>query len=172
VKTTSVRASAAASAGVSSSSSQAGTGTGAGEGPSSLSSIYSSSGDARHDYAGGATHVTEVDTAQDKDSRTVFERTAALQESGLLDADPGVYRGATAYRSFAGKDPPPGGSKMSGTQGPIRAPSFVRSSARFDYQVGGGACCVYCVCVLCVLCVCVCVCCRSLLLVCVNYRYV
>lgn len=112
--------------------------TSSGEGSAAtVTTVYSSSGHSRpHVYAGDATHTTEIDTSTDKDARTVLERNIKLQESGVLDQEPNVYRGQAAYRSFVHKDPAQvGNNKMTGTQGPIRAPSFVRSSARFDYQV-------------------------------------
>ena len=101
------------------------------------STVYSSSGDAhRATYSGDATHISEVDTAVEKDSRTILERNMKLQQSGVLDSNPNIYRGQSAYRSFVHQDPSKiGANKYTGTQGPIRAPSFVRSSARFDYQV-------------------------------------
>ena len=92
-----------------------------------------------------------------RDARAILERSIKLQEEGIIDSDPNVYRGQAAYRSFVKKDPAQVGmNKFTGlenkfiltcllkffifgsylrTQGPIRAPSFVRSSARFDYQV-------------------------------------
>lgn len=86
-------------------------------------------------YAGNATHTSEIDTAADRDARAILERSIKMQEEGIIDSDPNVYRGQAAYRSFVKKDPAQAGmNKFTGTQGPIRAPSFVRSSARFDYQ--------------------------------------
>jgi RING finger protein 113A len=87
------------------------------------------------DYAGGATHTTDIDTQTDRDARAVLERNIKLQESGEVDTDPNVYRGLNAYKQYVKKDMAQvGNNKMTGTQGPIRAPSFLRSSIRMDYQ--------------------------------------
>lgn len=84
-------------------------------------------------YAGDATHTSEVDTATDKDARALLEKNIKLNEEGVVGDK--VYRGQAGYKNFIKKDAAQVGSnKHTGTQGPIRAPSFVRSSARFDYQ--------------------------------------
>jgi RING finger protein 113A len=46
------------------------------------------------------------------------------------------YRGQAAYRSFLDRDEAEVQSikKRTGTHGPLRAPTFVRTTARFDYQ--------------------------------------
>jgi len=86
-------------------------------------------------YAGDATYTSEIDTATDRDARAILERSIALNNDGTLDSEPNVYRGQAAYKSFVRKDMAQvGANKVTGTQGPIRAPSFVRSTCRFDYQ--------------------------------------
>ena len=63
-----------------------------------------------HSYSGSdATAVSEVDTAHDRDQRAVLERSG---------------KSTDAIAS----------AKMGGTFGPMRAPSFLRSTSRFDYQ--------------------------------------
>eukprot|EP01039_Chlorochromonas_danica_P011072 gene11072-12331_t len=71
--------------------------------------VYSSSGDAMpHRYAGSeATAEVEIDTAHDRDARSRLEKVDPKKAS--LSKSAGVY-------------------------GPIRAPSFLRSTVRFDYQ--------------------------------------
>lgn len=86
-------------------------------------------------YAGGATHTSEIDTETDRDARAILERAITLNNNGTLDSEPNVYRGQAAYKTFVHKDMAQvGANKVTGTQGPIRAPSFVRSTCRFDYQ--------------------------------------
>jgi len=85
-------------------------------------------------YSGDATHTSEIDTATDRDARAILERQIKLSSEDGGGAG-GEYRGQAGYKSFVKKDlAAVGSNKHSGTQGPIRAPSFVRSSARFDYQ--------------------------------------
>jgi RING finger protein 113A len=47
-----------------------------------------------------------------------------------------VYKGQAGYKDFTGssKGSGSGSGSMKGTQGPVRAPSFVRTTSRFDYQ--------------------------------------
>lgn len=86
-------------------------------------------------YAGDATHTSEIDTDITRDARAILERNIQLNETGILDREPNIYRGQTAYKNFVKKDAAQiGANKFTGTQGPIRAPAFVRSTARFDYQ--------------------------------------
>lgn len=60
-------------------------------------------------YTGGAaTSTTEIDTARDRDARSRLEKTLTAEK-------------VTA-------------SKFTGTQGPLRAPSFLRATTTFDYQ--------------------------------------
>lgn len=52
-----------------------------------------------------------------------------------MDAEPNVYRGQSGYKNFAKVEMHQvGDNKITGTKGPIRAPAFLRSSCRFDYQ--------------------------------------
>jgi len=84
-------------------------------------------------YAGDATHTSEIDTAPDRDARALLEKNIALNKDGTVNDK--LYHGQAGYKNFIQKDAAQvGGNKHTGTQGPIRAPSFVRSSARFDYQ--------------------------------------
>jgi RING finger protein 113A len=86
-------------------------------------------------YSGDATYTTEVDTALDRDARAILERNIKLQDAGILESEPNVYRGQSAYKSYAGKKDMAqvGANKFTGTQGPLRAPAFLRASCRFDY---------------------------------------
>jgi RING finger protein 113A len=71
-----------------------------------VTTVYSSSGSALpHQYAGDATATLEIDTAYDRDARAILDR-------GDKNAK----------------------AKAGGTYGPMRAPSFLRSTCRFDYQ--------------------------------------
>eukprot|EP01041_Mallomonas_annulata_P001106 gene1106-2152_t len=101
-----------------------------------VTTVYRSLRDtAPQSFSGDATHTSEIDTATDRDARAVLERNIKLNEEGILDDDPNVYRGQAGYKNFIKKDiAQVGSNKYTGTHGPIRAPTFVRNSARFDYQ--------------------------------------
>ena len=86
-------------------------------------------------YAGDATATLEIDTEVGRDARSILERNILLNETGVLDDEPNIYRGQAAYKNYVKKDMSQVGSnKFTGTQGPLRAPAFVRTTARFDYQ--------------------------------------
>ena len=88
-----------------------------------------------HKYGGDATATIEIDTSIDRDQRAILERNIKLQEEGIDDDDKGLYKGQAGYTNFIKKDAAQiGGNKQTGTQGPIRAPTFVRTTSRFDYQ--------------------------------------
>lgn len=86
-------------------------------------------------YAGDATATLDIDTEVGRDARSILERNILLNETGVLDEEPNVYRGQAAYKNYIKKDiSQVGANKFTGTQGPLRAPAFVRTTARFDYQ--------------------------------------
>ena len=89
----------------------------------------------------------EDETETDKDNRARRERLLADQQAQQQRPGEGkqqedtyngktLYRGQAAYRSFVEKNEAEAISrnKITGTQGPIRAPAFLRATARFDYQ--------------------------------------
>ncbi|CAN0574429.1 unnamed protein product, partial [Ectocarpus sp. 12 AP-2014] len=85
--------------------------------------------------AGGATHYTEVDTQADRDTRAILEKNIRLNEEGATTDKDGLYHGMAGYKNHIKKDEAQiGGNKHTGTQGPIRAPTFLRATCRFDYQ--------------------------------------
>ena len=55
-------------------------------------------------YSGSATHITEIDTAADRDARAILERNLKLNQDGVLDAEPNIYHGLTAHKSFIKKN--------------------------------------------------------------------
>ena len=78
-------------------------------------------------HAGDATHTSEIDTATDRDARAILERSlqGGEQQHGEKEKGGTVYRGQALVA---------GAAKVKGTQGPIRAPTFLRATTRFDYQ--------------------------------------
>ena len=100
---------------------------------------YQSSGTAApHQYAGGAFATSEIDTSEDRDAHALLERKLALQSSSAeaLTSGQAVYRGLAGYGNFIEKDAVEtlSRNKMTGTHGPLRAPTNVRGICRVDYQ--------------------------------------
>ncbi|KAG5192488.1 hypothetical protein JKP88DRAFT_229990 [Tribonema minus] len=89
---------------------------------------------------GGATDYNESETAMDRDARAILERSIALQaeeggEAGAEGGGPKVYKGQAGYKQHIAKSQSQvAGNKHTGTQGPIRAPQYARTTSVFDYQ--------------------------------------
>eukprot|EP00752_Nemacystus_decipiens_P012961 g11470.t1 len=85
--------------------------------------------------AGGATHYTEIDTKADRDTRAILEKNIRLNDEGATTDKDGLYHGQAGYKNHIKKNEAQiGANKHTGTQGPIRAPTFLRATCRFDYQ--------------------------------------
>jgi RING finger protein 113A len=55
--------------------------------------------------------------------------------AGQTNDDTGIYRGQAFYKNYMPKDPAQiGANKYTGTQGPIRATAYMRSTAVIDYK--------------------------------------
>ncbi|RYG50747.1 hypothetical protein EON67_04700 [archaeon] len=91
-----------------------------------------------HRYGGDAFATTAVDTEHERDARTLLEKKIAMQDAAAaaVTSDVKLYRGSAGYASFVKRDAAEmvAKSKVSGTLGPLRAPSNVRGICRFDYQ--------------------------------------
>lgn len=92
-------------------------------------------------FAGGAFSTNEVDTEVGRDAQSILERNIALKQAGSTEGVEGakLYVGASAYKTFTVKDDltveqARASMKSKGTQGPLRAPAFIRTTAVFDYQ--------------------------------------
>lgn len=84
-------------------------------------------------YAGDATYTSEIDTSTDRDARAILERNMKLT-AGKQIGEETFYQGQAAYKNLVSKTQDQVSSnKVSGTQGPLRAPSFLRATCRFDY---------------------------------------
>lgn len=103
---------------------------------------YAANESSEQSYKGDAQVGHRQDqTDEDTDARARRERVVNEQrEAGRDEEDGGyngktLYRGNGAYRSFIEKDETEAERKNKITgQGPIRAPAFLRATARFDYQ--------------------------------------
>ena len=69
-----------------------------------VTAVFESSRDILpQQYSGGATHYNEIDTAADRDARSILERNLKLQEDAAANGD-NIYRGLGAYKSYNKKD--------------------------------------------------------------------
>lgn len=96
---------------------------------------YASNHSSEQSYRGDAQIGYRQDEAdEDRNSRTVREAGGNEDNEGYNGKT--LYRGQANYRSFIKKDETQTAeskNKVTG-QGPIRAPAFLRATARFDYQ--------------------------------------
>ena len=98
--------------------------------------VFASSRDvAPVEHRGGAFAHQDFDTDKDQDARALLRRKFELQEAGATNDETGLYQGQAGYKSYVKlNEAQIGANKYTGTKGPIRAPSFVRNTCRFDYQ--------------------------------------
>ena len=86
----------------------------------------------------GATATYELDTEFDRDTQATFERAAKLNKELKSQAnDDKIYRGINNYQQFYEKKDTAQGNASSGiarSKGPIRAPTNLRATVRWDYQ--------------------------------------
>jgi RING finger protein 113A len=100
---------------------------------------FESSGGLQVRDDGGATRALDINTADDRDNRAIKERALAAQQEATAGEGGGdqVYRGMSGYRDYrAGfrREQSVSQQKASGSHGPLRAPTNIRSSIRVDYQ--------------------------------------
>lgn len=86
----------------------------------------------------GATATYNLDTEFDRDAQATFERAAKLnKELKSQSTDDKIYRGINNYQQFYEKKDTAQGNASSGiarAKGPMRAPSNLRATVRWDYQ--------------------------------------
>ncbi|CAG8478452.1 1299_t:CDS:2 [Cetraspora pellucida] len=78
-----------------------------------------------------ATRKAEWDTETDRDAQALLEKKLAAEE-----ADDDLYKGQNAYKTYIKKRDTAAGNAASSKikAGPIRAPTNIRVTSRFDYQ--------------------------------------
>ncbi|CAM9854927.1 unnamed protein product, partial [Chrysoparadoxa australica] len=85
--------------------------------------------------AGGSTYYNQENTDEANDARAILERNIKVNQEGETTADTGLYKGMAAYKNHvAKKESQVGANKHTGTQGPVRAPTFLRTTNIIDYQ--------------------------------------
>ncbi|XP_055335341.1 E3 ubiquitin-protein ligase RNF113A-like [Paramacrobiotus metropolitanus] len=83
----------------------------------------------------GATATLETETPHDRDAQALFEKSQNLNTDLKGKEDDKIYRGMNNYAQYIPKKDTSQGNASSGMvrKGPIRAPTNVRSSVRWDY---------------------------------------
>ena len=90
----------------------------------------------------GATATNEIDTAEDRDARALFEKSQQINQERKVGADAGkehvdfddkIYRGANNYAKYIERKDTAAGSAAKMSTGPQRAPAHLRATVRWDY---------------------------------------
>uniref|UniRef100_A0A146L0X2 RING finger protein 113A n=1 Tax=Lygus hesperus TaxID=30085 RepID=A0A146L0X2_LYGHE len=84
----------------------------------------------------GATATLEIETPLDRDAQAVYEKSLQINKELKGQADDKIYRGLANYTQFYEKRDTAQGNASSGMvrKGPIRAPTNLRATVRWDYQ--------------------------------------
>ncbi|KAL1140913.1 hypothetical protein AAG570_000841, partial [Ranatra chinensis] len=84
----------------------------------------------------GATACLEIETPVDRDAQAIYENSIKINKELKGKEDDKVYRGLANYTQFYEKRDTAQGNAASGMvrKGPIRAPSNLRATVRWDYQ--------------------------------------
>ncbi|KAK7871442.1 hypothetical protein R5R35_010828 [Gryllus longicercus] len=84
----------------------------------------------------GATAEVQIETETDKDAQAIFEKSLQINKERKGKEDDKVYRGLNNYTQFYEKKDTAQGNASSGMvrKGPIRAPTNLRATVRWDYQ--------------------------------------
>jgi RING finger protein 113A len=84
----------------------------------------------------GATSELIIETEQDRDAVALFKKSQDINKEMEGKSDDKVYRGLNNYQKFFKKKDTAAGNAGSGINavGPMRAPTNIRSTVRWDYQ--------------------------------------
>ncbi|CAB3387655.1 Hypothetical predicted protein [Cloeon dipterum] len=84
----------------------------------------------------GATATLETETDFSRDAQAIYERSLAVNKELKGKEDDKVYRGMANYAQYYEKKDTAQGNAASGSvrKGPIRAPTNLRATVRWDYQ--------------------------------------
>jgi len=81
----------------------------------------------------GATAIRQLDTEMERDARAIHERAAEVHKETKGKEDDKIYRGMNNYAQYIEKRESLIGVRKS-IKGPIRAPTNIRSTVRWDYD--------------------------------------
>ncbi|KAG5899861.1 hypothetical protein JTB14_012328 [Gonioctena quinquepunctata] len=84
----------------------------------------------------GATSTMEIDTEKDRDAQALFEKRLDINKELEGKEDDKIYRGLNNYTQYYKPKDTAAGNASSGMvrKGPIRAPTNLRATVRWDYQ--------------------------------------
>ncbi|CRK95673.1 CLUMA_CG009131, isoform A [Clunio marinus] len=82
----------------------------------------------------GATSELTIETEKDRDAIALFKKSQEINKELEGKADDKIYRGMNNYTQFFKKRDTVQGNAGSNSVGPMRAPSNIRSTVRWDYQ--------------------------------------
>ncbi|XP_058464360.1 E3 ubiquitin-protein ligase RNF113A [Malaya genurostris] len=84
----------------------------------------------------GATAELEIETSKNNDAQAIYAKSIEINKELEGKEDDKIYRGLNNYTQFYKKKDSALGNAASGLvrKGPIRAPSNIRSTVRWDYQ--------------------------------------
>jgi len=106
----------------------------AGKGLGTTGVSYATSGKEIKNLAKENTFATRnIDTEHEKDQRAITERAEEIQKETAGQEDDKVYRGMNNYAQYIEKREALQGKRIT-TKGPIRAPTNIRSTVRWDYE--------------------------------------
>ena len=77
--------------------------------------------------------IREIDTDMDRDQRKIEERREEVHKELEGKEDDKIYRGLNNYAEYVPKKEPVQGKRLA-TKGPIRAPTNIRTTVRWDYE--------------------------------------
>lgn len=94
--------------------------------------VYESTGALQERNDQNATAIRQVDTELELDQRAITERAEEISKESKGKEDDKIYRGLNNYAKYIDKKESLIGKRM--TIKPIRAPTNVRSTVRWDYE--------------------------------------
>jgi len=94
---------------------------------------YASKGAVIEKTDQNATAIRQLDTEMEKDQRSITERADKVQEETKGQEDDKIYRGMNNYAQYIDKKESLVGKRIT-VKGPIRAPTNIRSTVRWDYD--------------------------------------
>lgn len=106
----------------------------AGKGQGSTGVSYGTSGtEIKNAMKENVFATRDIDTEHGKDQRSITERAEEIQKETKGQEDDKIYRGMNNYAQYIDKREALQGKRIT-TKGPIRAPTNIRSTVRWDYE--------------------------------------
>ena len=103
------------------------------EGCSTVQSYQTSGAELVNRMKENTVAIREIDTDMDRDQRKIEERREEVHKELEGKEDDKIYRGLNNYAEYVPKKEPVQGKRLA-TKGPIRAPTNIRTTVRWDYE--------------------------------------